>query len=411
MKNVILLLSCLLSATALMAQTATKTVQLIDSKVFGKIRTLTIYTPPNYAQEKDKKYQVIYVLADEVDMLADLVASTSTYSASKEAFGRKQHFIVVGIHTENPYQELQPKRKQAPNRVDLNPYLPDGKVELMDQYLEEEVFPFIKNNYQAYPYAIVLGEGIGGTYALYDAAKQQPLFQSCISITPNLANYEKIILEKLTQKIKKKAPATYLFIATAAVPEGEAKDRAYLNQLEATLSKNKKPSLHHQFYHQNNKDGGSVLFMTLGSSLSGYKKVVGSPIAAWLQKANQEQHFTQVVKKYYQERDQWLGYEQLPRLDELVNLATAVEVEPSNGIQLLEWARELYPQSPYVYKKQADLATASKDYQAAVAYYDKALALLEQKKESMMPRAYEFTYQLYQEGQNRAAALRDLKKE
>lgn len=411
MNYFILLFSFLFYSVAAIAQSATKETKLIDSQVFGKKRTLFVYTPANYAQDKEAKYQVIYVVAEEVGMLADLVASTSTYAASKQDFGTKQEFIIVGIQSEEPYRELLPKNIKKGTRVDLNPYLPDGQAELMDQHLEEEVFPFIQSNYQTYPYALLLGEGVGGTYALYDAAKKQPLFQSYISIIPHWMDYEQTILEKLTQKINNQAPAAYLFLATAT-PQGEdIPDRTALHQLEKALQESKNPSLHPHIYHQNNADGGSVLFITLGSSLAAYKKIVGTPNSEWLKKASQKENFTQAVQEYYQERDQWLGYTQPPRLDELVALATAVEIEFSKGIQLLDWGRELYPKSSYLYKKQADLSIASQQYQAAVEYYDKALELLEQQKESMTPRAYEFTYQLYQEAQARAIGLRNLKQD
>ncbi len=80
--------------------------------------------------------------------------------------------IVVGVDSKNRYNELVPSFK-------------DDKFR---RYLEDELLPFIDENYPTLPYRIFIGHSLGGLRVVHTALYQPDLFNAYIAVDPSLGN-------------------------------------------------------------------------------------------------------------------------------------------------------------------------------------------------------------------------------
>lgn len=404
MNYLLILLSCCWLSTMAAAQTATKKSISINSTVFNSQRTLLVYTPTGYQLEPSNSYPVLYVFGEKVEKIADVVASTSRYLTQNR---KGKAYIIVGVQTDNPYQEFFPKKESTTEEARLNPYRSQGQVTLMDQYLEKEVFPLIRNSYAVSSYKLLVGVGTGATYALYDGAKQQSLFKSYIAISPQLLNYEEIIVDKFVRKLKEQQELSMYVYLAAAEQELLEKEKTLLEKTEQALNTAKSIDIRHQVDYVQT---ALPLLSTFGAALMTHDQIISAPNDDWLKKVATAPDFTQEVKSYYQKRDQWLGYTQQPSIDELVALATnaTIILEHQKGMDVLHWATQLYPTSHFLYKKRADLAIAQGAFKEAIQYYEEGLNVLEQQRKTMNASAYEFNYQLLEKALLKATARQEL---
>jgi hypothetical protein len=86
-----------------------------------------------------------------------------------------------------------------------------------------------------------------------------------------------------------------------------------------------------------------LLIKHLGTALECYHQKTGEIPAVRLKEWENTINFVELFKQHYQQRDQWLGYTQLPTKEALVDLACGepYTLKTEASIQLLDWAIEL----------------------------------------------------------------------
>ncbi len=403
MKHLLFLLGLLLLGQELKAQTAVKKEHLLHSEIIGIDRKFTVYTPAGYFPESGKKYQVLYVFAEERELITDLVVTTNTYLAKAKS---SEPLLIVCLYA--TYKELMPKWDKE-RMAKENPYLfngregtananhPVGENELMNEHLQKEVFPFIDENYPTLPYRVAFGEQIGGCYVLYDFSKEAPLFQSHLVVNPSIKFYNEALLRQLDHKL---AQSDYLpGYLHLTIDEANSTNKKTIQQLEAALKHSYKKGLVYQMEYPTTTDPALTTIQAIAPALLGYEKTIGQPTAAWVQYIAQQKDFITSLKKYYQQRDKWLGYTQLPTEDELLQLAAdkPYSLTPEKGLEVLDWALKLYPQKDIFYIRKAQLSMELGNTTEAIKYYEQGLALLETKKGSMDKISYRISYQLYEQ--------------
>ncbi len=144
---------------------------------------IDIFLPRSY-HSKSKKYPVIYVLDAEYNF------GCVSYITRRLIKGKEiPEAIVVGIAYDTDYEDFYLKRARdltpthfAPNRFPLS-----GGAEKFSNFLRDELFPFINNNYRAVEEnRVVLGHSFGGLFCFYVLFKQPDLFNRYLIVSPSM---------------------------------------------------------------------------------------------------------------------------------------------------------------------------------------------------------------------------------
>lgn len=164
MKKIVylILISCFLAlstnAQNSFANNIVGTNHFIKSKVLNEGRQIQIYLPPNYKDSKEK-YPVLYVLDGQRFFLYAV-----SLSQSFKQFQLTPEFIVVGINTDYP------KRFQD---------LGDGKERFI-KFLENELTPYIDNNYRTNNENLFFGWEYGASLVFNTMLSNPTLFEAYI---------------------------------------------------------------------------------------------------------------------------------------------------------------------------------------------------------------------------------------
>ncbi|WP_336665200.1 alpha/beta hydrolase-fold protein [Elizabethkingia meningoseptica] len=221
----------------------------IDSKVLKEQRSIWIHFPVSY-NTSNKRYPVLYLLDGEghFKYVSELTDYLSGYDRN-----RAPEMIVVGI------VNVSRSRDFTPGKGNNNASDTTGNSKFF-QFVQDELVPYIDQNYKTQPYRILSAHSLAGLFGLYAQARNPHLFRASVLISP-------------------------------VVLYGETRD--ILNQYQAALRKNKNIS--------------EKIFITLGDedtrNTDALKNVLTSDASSGInwkfQKYNDENHFSVTYKSIF----------------------------------------------------------------------------------------------------------------
>lgn len=148
----------------------------IPSKIFGHDRKVTVYLPAAYLEDSLNNFPVAYLFDGQYEPYLTMVSGMMEYyNQTNNGVG----MLIVAVHTENRYEEFVPEVKtdQATNKKTYSTILTD--------FLEQELFPFVKENYRTTDFKLGVGHSLGGTFLLCEAFKPNSPFGAIIAASPN----------------------------------------------------------------------------------------------------------------------------------------------------------------------------------------------------------------------------------
>ena len=143
---------------------------------------LYVCLPPNYEQDADKHYPVLYI----TDGYWDTATVNSMYGnlIYDEAV---PEYILVGIGYADP--EMNPQTERT---LDLSPVEdpavqePSGGGDDFLQVIQTEIVPFIDEEYRTADYKVLGGSSYGGLFVLYAMLSDPEFFDAYIAISPHV---------------------------------------------------------------------------------------------------------------------------------------------------------------------------------------------------------------------------------
>jgi hypothetical protein len=176
----------------------------IKSAVLAEQRELVVYLPAGY-QQSNERYPVFYLT--DGDIQGPHTAGTIDYLAK---FEQMPPMIVVGIvnrqHRERDLT-LTPKDQQKPNQ-------PQNADRFL-AFVENEVIPYVKQNYRTLDYQVLSGTSHGGQFAINALVKRPGLFNAIIAISPSLYWDNNQLLGLTEQALKQNRLQGRLFVSIA----------------------------------------------------------------------------------------------------------------------------------------------------------------------------------------------------
>ena len=177
----------------------------IDSAVLGEKRDLVVYLPAGYQNSQDR-YPVLYLT--DGDIQGPHTAGTIDYLAK---FEQMPPMIVVGMvnppETRTRDLTVTPSDKQNPNQLE--------NADRFLAFVENEVIPFVKQQYRTLDYQVLSGTSHGGQFAINALVKRPGLFHGIIAISPSLYWYNQQLLGLAEQGLKSHRLQGHLFVSIA----------------------------------------------------------------------------------------------------------------------------------------------------------------------------------------------------
>ena len=335
----------------------------ISSKALGEDRTILVRVPPGY-DGTTQRFPVVLMLdahAPHNGMMASILESQASAGTMPE-------MILVGIQNTNRTRDLTPTKTE---RADSG-----GGDKFLD-FIEQEVLPLVDKTYRTEPYRIFAGHSLGGLTVVYTMLSRPQLFGGYIAASPVLHWDNNFLIKKSDQLFKsQKEFKKSLFISLGDEPD-------YLNGFNSykdLLKKNPPDGFDYEFQHWTDEDHGSVVMRTY---LAGIRKIfegwrIGTSI---LNLAALRSHYAKLSKRF--------GYEIKPP-ENIVNqfgyaLLRADKVD--EAVEAFEENVKLYPDSANVYDSLAEAHEKKGVRSKALANYEKAYKMAEQRGEGQLARS------------------------
>ena len=149
-------------------------------EALGAARAVNIILPPDYANEPDKRWPVIYQLDGAVTQDLMMGAGLMRWGA---LWGRSQDAIIVGIETKDRQRELLPPTADAAER---QRWPTAGESAAFRAWLAGTVKPLIEARYRTDGTAILVGESAAGHFVVETWAEAPQMFTGYAAISPSL---------------------------------------------------------------------------------------------------------------------------------------------------------------------------------------------------------------------------------
>lgn len=386
MKKIIVVILISLSSITLFGQnekTASITKE-IQSKVYEKERTISIYLPPYYKEDKDLSYPVMYVFDGQAEPYGDFTYGLKNYLSM---IGSLEDYIIVTIHHDNRGPELTPKAIKNKEWVN-DPDFGWGKSDKLDAFLEKEIFPYINKTYRTNGFVVGVGHSLGGTYLVNTKANNKNFFHSIIAISPNL----KYDLEAILDKIEKNKNLNgFWYVAIGDTGNMDNLFRPGVKRLDYMLSKRwKNKNLKIQFDYVKDADHGTIFAKALPLSFLALNEKTTFTEKALVEISKYPDFITK-LEKQYNYLASWKGVK-MNITKELINgWAYKLYYQDYNekGIELLEWGMQKHPNWYNFYDSKGELLLDIGKLEEAKHAYNKAIQVAKLNTEKLDKKSLE----------------------
>ncbi len=150
---------------------------VIHSVFLNEDRTVSVNLPPSYGSTDDP-FPVLIVLDGED--FGPAVAGMVYYYAR---IGKCPEFIVAGIDSRDRWRDYTPTKAGIP---DGTPLPTSGGSDNFLHFLQDELFPFLRENYRLSPFHILFGHSLAGLFVMNTLLKDDSSFSGYIATSPSL---------------------------------------------------------------------------------------------------------------------------------------------------------------------------------------------------------------------------------
>jgi predicted alpha/beta superfamily hydrolase len=189
------------------------------SKFLRNQRDIVVYVPPDYDQQPERRYPVLYLhdgqnLFDAATAFNGQdwhVAQTADYAISA---GLVEPLIIVGLYNTGKTR----LREYTPTSV---PRLGGGRADRYAKFLIEEVKPVVDRDYRTRPEASQTGIGgssLGGLASIYLGLKFSNVFSKIAALSPSVWWNQRVILRFAQAAPVEPRPRIWLDIGTREGP-------------------------------------------------------------------------------------------------------------------------------------------------------------------------------------------------
>lgn len=163
------------------------------SKVLNEEREIWVRVPTGYNVDKASKYSVVYLLDGPNNFIytAGLLRQLEIRSVPKS--------ILVGIANTNRSRDLTPAIMEE-GKVKSNSTM--GGADNFMKMIENDLFPFIAQNYSINGFRTLVGHSYGGLFAIHSLATKPEMFNAYLAISPSLWWNDQKVVSYFEERLK-----------------------------------------------------------------------------------------------------------------------------------------------------------------------------------------------------------------
>lgn len=200
-----------------------------ESERLGETRKIKIQLPRNFDPEYKYGYPLVVVL--DGDYLFEPVAGNIDYQSYWEDI---PDCVIVGIKQSNS--------RDLDFLYDEYNFFPTQDGADFYEFLGQEILPYMKVNYNASNFRIIVGHDLSANFINYFLFKEAPLFKAYIALSPDLAPE---MAARLQEKLSATTEQTFYYMATA---DGDIKQlRTDILECDAKLKSLENEKLRYKF--------------------------------------------------------------------------------------------------------------------------------------------------------------------
>jgi predicted alpha/beta superfamily hydrolase len=343
------------TTTAIIATLGTE--YKMASSILKEERTLLIHTPDSYGTSSNK-YGVIYVL--DGDNHFNHAINATTLLAEN---GRMPETIIVAI----------PNNRGIRGR-DLGRGRDDFK-----KYINEEVIPFVNNNYRTSKHKTLFGHSMAGAFTLNYLATNGMVFDNYIAASPVVQIFNSELLTQYSTLFKTQPNISKpLYFSIAGVEaEGQVVTDA-MNTFVALLKKDAPKSFPWEYDFIPNQVHMTTPYLTMFKGLTAVFNDFQSPTYSSFAEYTSRGGIQQ-LKAYYTKRAQKYNTKNTITDNTLRRLASILirDKQEKLGIELLELNTKNNPSSMGAFNTLARAYEGLKQFKNAAKSFEGALKIAE----------------------------------
>lgn len=154
----------------------------IHSYILSEDRSLNIYLPPEYDENKNGKFPVVYLLDGGMD--EDFIHITGLYQYNSFPWiKRVSPSIIIGILNKDRMRDMTSETKVTSLK---KAYPFSGHSSKFMDFIQKELQPFVEKNYRTNKSKTIIGQSLAGLVATEILLKRPTLFNHYMIISPSL---------------------------------------------------------------------------------------------------------------------------------------------------------------------------------------------------------------------------------
>ncbi len=380
-----LLLSLLFGGLYLHAQESRDTTYIINSAAFEGERKIHVHLPERYLRRSDDTFMVVYALDGHYEQYWSMAKSNLAYLVDNS---QVLPMIIVGIHHDNRGRELIPANIDTVSTENNN-----GKAHLLQQHLREEVFPLIEANYRVNDKRAVVGHSRGGAFISSTLfSDQRDLFDAYIGISPAMHYMDNQIMKETAKVLASKPDfKKFLFCTHGTVGSYEDSFGKQVAALDSMINLTSNESLAWSFTEVNTTTHWTVVIPSWNMALMEMTRQYSVDQYLLQEFATQEgKGLQEQAEAHLAAQEARLGWTHPISAGALNYYANEFEElgMPDRALECYQWALRLDPDNYQITANTAYFQKQQGHKVESLRYFQMALLLLEQQKDSLEKKRY-----------------------
>lgn len=306
----------------------------IESEILGQTRHINVVVPALPGRQSDCKMNVVYVL-DGDDAFVNLVAAHLAFVRDMD--DEVPAFLIVGVVSENT--RMDDFMLGGPNRE-------TGRAQQFLSFMSDELFPYIESRYHVNRHRVGVGHSLGGSLLMHALCDRDSLFNAYMMFSPNLVYSNNRLLEDFKAKAPVKLDKfVYLSIGDTGEPEiGYLKGVCRFDSLLVNSPGIKE--FEAQIDYLTEVGHSESLPVSLGRGVKEYIAYsYGTPGEDVRKAMLAEDDFAKAFSRYYDNRQEYLGYRYYPGVYNLYNhwiVLAGMNAQPRKILQIADLAIKIH---------------------------------------------------------------------
>ena len=334
----------------------------ISSRILNEERKITIYKPSVHPEYAEAVSPIVYTL--DGDYMS--VYTTAILNFLCDRFVQLPPVTVVNI--ENSHNSSIGRNRDLTPIVakDSSRYKTSGGAGNFLRFIKEELLPFVEKDYKKTPYRLIVGNSLGGFFAIYAFLEHPEIFNAYIASSTAMWMDGSIYMKTVEEIIgKANARNSHLFFSVA----NETSLQPDARKLDSLLQKKNLQGLSYQFHEYPDETHATVFLKAFYDGIR-YIFYLDPPDAG-----KTPEEIYSLVEDQYRARSKIFGYNM--SIEEVINNYgyNFIEKDIDKALKFFKWNVEKYPNSANVYDSYGEALLKKGDKKNAMLNYEKAFQM------------------------------------